>query len=266
MIHLKSVAKAFGSHEVLKDISFQVRPGERVSLTGPGGCGKTLILKILLGLLEADSGDVHLMNQDMTTATNRDREEVMKKTGVAFQQGGLFDFMTVKENLEFAMENMTEMDKAEMSAKGKSLLDGVRLGRTENMFPHELSGGMKRRVGIARALCTDPLVALFDEPTSGLDPVTSTIILNMIADLAGNQRDRTLLVATSNVEIAVRFAERVIVIDDGKVVADGPWKELLVEGPEWVQHFLGVRFIGLDFNYAKELNLPEEFIGKHWKV
>jgi len=159
---------------------------------------------------------------------------------------------------------MTDMTQEDMNQKVKILLEGVKLGRTENMFPHELSGGMKRRVGIARAMCTDPRLALFDEPTSGLDPVTSTIILNMIQDLAGENQRTTLLVATSNVEIAVRFSERLIVINEGKVVADGSWKELLVAGPDWVRHFLGVRFIGLDLSYAKELKLPAKFVEKHW--
>ena len=123
---------------------------------------------------------------------------------------------------------------------------------------------MQRRVGIARALCTDPVIAIFDEPTSGLDPVTSTIILNMILELAGSRADNAQMVVTSNVEIGIRFAERLIVVHEGVVVADGPWRELLLTGPEWVRHFLGVRFIGLDLEYAHELKLPKEFIAKHW--
>ncbi|MCB9229379.1 MAG: ATP-binding cassette domain-containing protein [Deltaproteobacteria bacterium] len=265
MISLTSVEKSFPDNQVLRDISFDIQRGERVSLTGPGGCGKTLILKILLGLVKADRGDVYLYDQDMTTASASEKEAVMKKTGMAFQQGGLFDFMSVRENIEFAMKHMTDYSPEYMLKRCQQLLEGVRLAKTENMYPHELSGGMKRRVGIARALCTDPVIALFDEPTSGLDPVTSTIILNMIQDLAGKEgHDKTLLIATSNVEIAVRFAERVIVLNEGTVVADGLWRDLLLNGPEWVRHFLGVRFIGLDLEYARELKLPEEFIRQHW--
>jgi phospholipid/cholesterol/gamma-HCH transport system ATP-binding protein len=173
--------------------------------------------------------------------------------------------MTVRENLIFAMENMTDMSPTDMDKRLKELLNGVKLGRTESMFPYELSGGMQRRVGIARALCTQPVVAIFDEPTSGLDPVTSTIILNMILALAGGERhDSAQMVVTSNVEIGIRFADRLLVVNDGRIVADGPWRELLLSGPEWVRHFLGVRFIGLDLEYAKELKLPQEFIDKHW--
>ncbi len=264
MISLDSVKMTFGGVTLLDDISFSIKKGEKVSLVGPGGCGKSTILKILLGLLVPDAGEVRLLDVDMSRAKDDTKQETLKRVGMAFQQGALFDFMTVRENLIFAMENMTKLSYDEMDAKLTCLLNGVKLGRTQNMFPYELSGGMQRRVGIARALCTDPVVAIFDEPTSGLDPVTSTIILNMIMALAGGGADTAQMVVTSNVEIGIRFAERLIVVNEGKVVADGPWKELLLKGSEWVQHFLGVRFIGLDLEYAHELKLPQEFIDKHW--
>ncbi|MFK7823711.1 MAG: ABC transporter ATP-binding protein [Oligoflexales bacterium] len=266
MIELDSVAKSYPGVQLLKDINIKVSNGERVSIVGPGGCGKTTVLKILLGLVAPDAGDVRLMGNSILGMSSYEREQIMKSVGMAFQQGGLFDFMTVKENLMFAMEHMTSQSASEMLETVRSLLEGVKLARTENMYPHELSGGMKRRVGIARALCTNPSIAIFDEPTSGLDPVTSTIILNMIGDLASGGEEKTLVVATSNTEIAVRFASRVIVINEGKVVADGPWRELLVNGSDWVKNFLGVRFIGLDLDYAYELDLPKAFISQHWQV
>lgn len=264
VISLQNVKKSFGGASVLKDISFSVEKGERISLIGPGGSGKSTILKILLGLMEPDDGEVSLMGTDMRVAKEEERQVTLRRVGMAFQQGALFDFMTVRENLIFAMENMTEMDLATMDKTLKHLLQGVKLGRTENMFPYELSGGMQRRVGIARALCTSPVVSIFDEPTSGLDPVTSTIILNMILELGGTSDETSQMVVTSNVEIGIRFADRLLVVNEGKIVADGPWRELLLKGPEWVRHFLGVRFIGLDLDYAHELKLPEEFIKAHW--
>ena len=107
-------------------------------------------------------------------------------------------------------------------------------------------------------------MAIFDEPTSGLDPVTSTIILNMIKSMAGDDSERTLLVSTSNVEIAIRFADRLILLKEGRVHADGEWRELMVSGDEWTQRFLGTRLIGLRLDYARELDLPAEFIRRHW--
>ena len=264
MISLRNIKMSFGPEAILDGVSFTVARGERVSLIGPGGCGKSTILKIILGLLPPDEGEVELMGVDMCGRDERAKQQTLTKVGMAFQQGALFDFMTVRENLIFAMENMTAFDVAEMDRRIKRLLAGVKLGRAEFQFPFELSGGMQRRVGIARALSTDPMLAIFDEPTSGLDPVTSTIVLNMILELAGKGEDHAQMIVTSNVEIGIRFAERLIVINEGRVVADGPWKDLLLNGSEWVRHFLGVRFIGLDREYARELRLPQEFIDKYW--
>jgi phospholipid/cholesterol/gamma-HCH transport system ATP-binding protein len=265
LIELKGVKKSFGDEELLKDISFSVEPGERISLLGPGGCGKTTILKIILGLLPPDDGTVSVMGRDVVSMTSdTEKRQVLRKIGMAFQQGALFDFMTVRQNLFFAMEHMTDFSLAEMNRRVKTLLSAVKIARTENQYPFELSGGMQRRVGIVRALATDPVVAFFDEPTAGLDPVTSTIILNMIRDLAGKTADQALVVATSNVEIAIRFAERIVIVHEGRVVADGAWKDLLIEGSEWVRHFLSVRLIGLDEEYARELHLPDKFISQHW--
>lgn len=267
MIRLEGVKKSFGDEELLRDISFAVSPGERISLLGPGGCGKTTILKIILGLLPSDGGIVELMGRDIgAMKSDTERRQVLRKVGMAFQQGALFDFMTVRENLFFAMEHMTDFSAEEMDRRVKELLNAVKIGRTEHQFPYELSGGMQRRVGIVRALATDPVVAFFDEPTAGLDPVTSTIILNMIRDLAGKTADQALVVATSNVEIAIRFADRVVLVHEGRVVADGPWRELLVSGDQWVHHFLSVRLIGLDEEYARELNLPDQFIERYWHL
>lgn len=266
VISASKVTKAFGDITVLNDISFEINRGEKVSLLGPGGCGKSTVLKMILGLMKPDSGKVFLRGVDMIRAKIDERLANLRSVGMAFQQGALFDYMTVEENLFFAMENMTEMTGVQMKDYSDELLEGVKLGKTAKMFPHELSGGMQRRVGIARALATKPEVAIFDEPTAGLDPVTSTIILNMINALVADLQGRTTLISTTNVEIGIRFADRVIVMDaDGRVAADGPWRELLVEGPEWVRHFLEVRLIGLDYEYALGLDLPQTFIAKHWQ-
>lgn len=268
MIQLENISKSFGNIQIIKDISLKVKPGECVSVVGPGGCGKTTLIKILLGLVEPSHGEAYLFDTNMHSTKLSLIEEILRKVGVAFQQGGLFDFLTVRENLTFAMEHMTKKSPLEINQTIIRLLDSVKLSSTEQHYPHELSGGMKRRIGIARAMCTDPKIAFFDEPTAGLDPVTSTIILNMIKNFNNNPHDKiptTMFVATSNIEIAIRFAERIIVINEGKIVSDGLWKELILNGPEWVKHFLSVRLIGLDIDNAINLKLPEDFLRKHWK-
>lgn len=267
LIKLENVSYRYSANEpLIEDISFTVNKNEKLSILGPGGCGKSTVLKMICGLVEPKSGVVSLFGEDLSKLSKEQKIELLRSVGVAFQQGGLFDFMTVKENLCFAMEHMTNLSKSEMDSIVDDLLAQVKLSRTKHMFPFELSGGMQRRVGIARALCTNPVVAIFDEPAAGLDPVTSTIILNMIAELGKRVEDSAYICCTSNVEIGVRFAERVIVINEGQVVADGLWKELLVSGSDWVQHFLGTRFIGLDIEYARGLNLPEEFVARHWNT
>ncbi len=264
MIEVNRVRKSFKDVDVLEDISFSVAEGEKVALLGPGGSGKSTILKIILGIIEADAGSVNLCGTDMVGVSADERQKTLRNVGMAFQQGALFDYMTVAENLTFAMEHMTSKTPKQMEDKITSLLEGVKLGKTKNMLPHELSGGMKRRVGIARALATDPKVAIFDEPTSGLDPVTSTIILNMIDALIDGDKGKTSLLCTTNVEIGIRYADRVILVNEGIVAADGPWRDLLLDGPEWVRNFLSVRLIGLDQDYAVELDLPQKFIDAHW--
>lgn len=264
MISLRHVKKRFGNVDLLRDITFDVHEGQKISLLGPGACGKSTILKIILGILPPDSGDVTLLGCDMARGSEDEKQKTLRHVGMAFQQGALFDYMTVADNLNFAMENMTDLPREEMDRRITDLLKTVKLPRTRTMYPYELSGGMQRRVGVARALSTSPDVAIFDEPTSGLDPVTSTIILNMINELMPLSTGKAMIVSTSSVEIAIRFADRVVMINEGRVVADGPWRELIVSGPDWVRHFLSVRLIGLDIDYARELGLPPKFIEQHW--
>ena len=271
MIHLTDVEKSFHAKQVLKGVSFTVGAGERVSLIGAGGCGKTVILKIMLGLLSPDDGRVEMMQVQVSDTEDPQWTEVLKKVGIAFQQGGLFDFMTVRQNLLFAMHRMTDFSRKRMEEKITFLLDKIKLPNAAELFPHELSGGMQRRVGIARALSTEPVIAIFDDPTAGLDPVTSTIILNMIRDMSANP-ESALLIATSNVETALRFAQRIIVVNEGRVIADGDWcdraqhhRHILLHGPAWVRHFLSTRLIGISLEAAHQLRLPQEFIAQHWQ-
>ena len=263
MLKISGVTRSFDNKLLLRGISFQLSKGERLSLLGPGGCGKSTLLKILLGLIKPEKGEVSILGESIFSSSEKERLKLMSRVGVAFQQDALFDFMTVLENLLFAMEHMTDKNEQEMAIITKDLLEEVKLPHARDLFPHELSGGMRRRVGVARALCTEPEIAFFDEPTSGLDPVTSTIILNMIMELS-KKKQSSLLVFTSNVEIAIRFSSRLLILKDGKIIADDLWKNLLLSEDPWIHKFLSSRLIGLDIEYAKGLGLPESFIERYW--
>ncbi len=265
MIKVQGIAKEFDGITILNDISFNVDAGEKVSLIGPGSSGKSTILKIILGLVRPQQGNILLLDEDIHTLSTQAQCDVLRRVGMAFQQGGLFDFMTVEDNLAFAMTHMTDYSQSKIKERIHELLAGVKLSGAEKKFPFELSGGMQKRVGIARALATSPDLAIFDDPTAGLDPVTSTIILNMINDLGKKNDQTTLLIATSNVEIALRFSDRIVIVHESAVVADGLWRDLLLNGSDWVKHFLSVRLIGLDLEYAKVLDLPQEFVQKYWQ-
>ncbi len=264
VIEIKDLKKSFGPEPLFHGLNLSIKAGEKVGIIGPGGCGKSILIKMALGLMDYDQGSIHLFGEDLKKVSLNKLRQLRTQMGVAFQQGALFDYMTVGENLDFAMRQMSNYSKEKRQEKVTQLLTAVKLSGTEDMMTYELSGGMQRRVGIARALSVEPKVAVFDEPTSGLDPVTSTIILNMIADLAKGVEDSTQIILTTNVEIAIRFSRRLVVINEGEVVADGDWHELITNGSEWVQKFLGLRLIGLDRSYAVGLNLPDQFFQQHW--
>lgn len=192
------------------------------------------------GILEADAGQVEVLGKEIAKLEKSERSEHLRKIGFAFQQGALFDFMTVRENILFAMENMSSYPPHEMEERVFKFLEEVNLPAAGRKMPSELSGGMRRRVGIVRALVTDPELALLDEPTAGLDPVTSTVVIDMIHRLA-EQTKSTLVCVTSSVEVAFTFARTVAVMRDGAIAAQGEWDELNGSGDAWLRDFLGKR-------------------------
>ena len=265
VITFDQVKKSFGNETILDGIDFELRQGEHASIFGADSSGKSVILRHIVNLFQPDSGDIRVFGKTWDSLNAEEQKKHRSRIGIAFQQGGLFDFMTVSDNLKFAMDNMCEFSDEETLTRISKYLKEVKLAGTEESFPYELSGGMKKRVAVARAMITEPELALFDEPTAGLDPVTSSIIIQMIQDMGKENKKRSMLVATSNVEVAIRFSERIIVIHEGKVIGDDSWKELLMNGCDYVKNILSVRLIGLDKEYAVRLDLPPSFIDKHWE-
>ena len=240
ILRVTNLKKSFDDAELIKGISFQLKQGGRLAILGPGGCGKSTLLKLLLGIVPSDGGSIELMGKDIAKISKKERLSLLSKAGMAFQQGALFDFMTVRENILFAMENMTSFSRTEMEDRVASLLASVYLPSAGHKLPSELSGGMRRRVGIVRAMSTDPLLALLDEPTAGLDPVTSTVVINMIHRL-GEHINSALLCVTSSVEVAFTFSEEVAVMKDGLLIGQGNWEDLHKLGDPWITNFLDTR-------------------------
>lgn len=241
LISLNDVVMAFnGKEPILRHLNLSLNEGESVSILGLGGSGKSTLLKMILGILTPLQGDIEIFGQNINQLNERDRDQLRKKIGIAFQQGALFDFMTVRENILFAMENMTNLSAREQDKQVKNLLAQVNLSDVENKIPSELSGGMRRRVGIVRAMTTNPKLALLDEPTAGLDPVTTSIVIEMIHKI-GKKINATMVCVTSSVDVAFRFAQKVAILKDGKIIGTGSKDELLNLRDDWITNFLTLR-------------------------
>jgi phospholipid/cholesterol/gamma-HCH transport system ATP-binding protein len=240
ILRVSDIHKSFDGLPLLQGVSFEIRAGQRLAVLGPGGCGKSTLLKVILGIVPADSGEVEVLGKNLALLDRPDRLRLLRQVGMAFQQGALFDFMTVRENILFAMENMTSFSRLDMEDRVNRMLAAVYLPAAGRKIPSELSGGMRRRVGIVRALVTEPKLALLDEPTAGLDPVTSTVVIDMIHRL-GAQTQSALLCVTSSVEVAFTFSNRVAILKDGVIAGEGTWEELHALGNPWISKFLDLR-------------------------
>jgi phospholipid/cholesterol/gamma-HCH transport system ATP-binding protein len=183
MIEFRNVYKSFDDEAVLKDVSFRIKPGETKIILGESGSGKSTILKLLLGLIRADSGQILFDGRDITLMTERELVVLRRDIGMVFQEGALFDSLSVRENVGYRLSEEGVMDDAEIDAAVSQLLGFVGLEEAIDKMPADLSGGMKRRVGIARALVGTPKVVLYDEPTAGLDPITKRVIVELMIKL-----------------------------------------------------------------------------------
>jgi phospholipid/cholesterol/gamma-HCH transport system ATP-binding protein len=231
--HLK---KSFGSRTVLKDINFTIAKGENLVVFGKSGSGKSVLIKCLVGLLEPEEGKVVLLGQDISSLNEKAFNALRKKVGFLFQSGALYDSMTVRENLKFPLRDLKEIGKEEIDALVTEALTNVGLEDAIDKMPSELSGGMRKRVGLARTLILKPDIILYDEPTTGLDPITSKEISQLILDIQRKYNAASIII-THDVECARITANRMIVIKEGECVAEGSFKELSESGDEWVRSF-----------------------------
>ena len=225
LIKIRQLKIAFGDKVVLDDIDLDIYKGETIAIIGPSGTGKSTIMRVLDGLLPPTSGSVNIMGHEIENFTEDEWNNLRKKMGVVFQYSALFDFLTVGGNVAFGLNQHQNLEQDEIDAKVSKLLELVGMPGTENLLPSELSGGMKKRVGLARALATDPDLVLYDEPTSGLDPVMTTTISKLIRKTQ-NQLGVTSILVTHDMESCYLCADRIAVLCNKKIVQVGTVEEI----------------------------------------
>lgn len=242
MIKVRQLKIAFGAKEVLNDVNFDVMPGETLAIIGPSGTGKSTVIKVLTGLLQPTAGSVIIDNQETNAFTEEEWDGLRKHMGVVFQYSALFDFLTVGENVAFGLRRHFQLDEDEIQRRVGILLDLVGMPGTQSMLPSELSGGMKKRVGLARALAMQPQMVFYDEPTSGLDPVMTMTISRLIRKTQQKLGVSSVLV-THDMASAYYAADRIAMLYKGKIVQLGTVEEIknsqdpvvkaFINGQEW---------------------------------
>ncbi len=238
MIELKNIYKSFENKNVLSDLNLNIEKGKSTAIIGPSGCGKSVTLKLIAGLLKPDSGNIFINNKNLASLTYSELVDLRKSLGFLFQGAALFDSMTVFENITLPLvESNFEISKSKLQSKVEHVLELIELPGTENLKPAELSGGMKKRIGLARALITDPQIILYDEPTTGLDPVTSDAIDKLIFNLS-NRLNVTSIIVTHDMITVKNIADKVILFHDGKNYFEGTPDELLVNNNSVIKNFV----------------------------
>ncbi|CAN5409210.1 hypothetical protein BH10BAC5_BH10BAC5_08300 [soil metagenome] len=224
VINIEHVKKTFGTNTVLQDVNLKVRKGETLVTLGRSGTGKSVILQCIVGLLRPDEGTIRVFSQNIPDLSNSELLEIRKKIGFLFQSGALYDSMTVRENLIFPMKRLYDYNEAEMESRMKEALSNVGLEKAKDKMPSELSGGMRKRIALARTLVLDPEIILYDEPTTGLDPATSREISELIL-MTQEKFNVASIIVTHDMECAQMTANRVVVLKDGKYIIDGTFDE-----------------------------------------
>jgi phospholipid/cholesterol/gamma-HCH transport system ATP-binding protein len=237
MITLEHVNVQVEDRKILDDVSFEVRKGQTKVILGPSGAGKSSLLKIILGLWKPNSGSVSVQGVEITHLTEREKMPIRRRMSMVFQGNALFDSLTVAENVAFFLQEHSEMTEDLIRKRVEDCLDFVNLSETQDLLPEELSGGMKKRVAIARAISFNPEIILYDEPTTGLDPLNAKIITGLILRLK-KERAVTSVVVTHILRDAFAVGDSLALMSEGRVVFDGPGDDLLASTDPFVESFL----------------------------
>jgi len=237
LVQVKSLSKSFGKQVVLKEISLEVGQGETLSVLGRSGTGKSVLLKLIIGLHKPDSGSIRVNGEEVTRLGLKELNEVRKKVGFLFQQAALYDSLSIEENVGFPLRRHSNMSDGESRKRVRELLASVGMEKDAHKLPGELSGGMQKRVGLARALALEPDILLFDEPTAGLDPITAAEIDDLILRLQKEKR-MTSVVVTHDIHSARAVSDRVALMRDGQVLIEGTFADLQKSRDPFVMQFL----------------------------
>lgn len=225
MISIRNLHKSFGGHPVLNGVNLDIERGETMVIIGQSGGGKSVLLKHMVGILKPDRGEVLVDGIDITKLDNHALNKVRRRFGMLFQGAALFDSMTVGENVSFALRRFTSLEEKAIQEKVKEKLALVGLRDIENIKPAEISGGMKKRVGLARAIAMDPEIVFYDEPTTGVDPMMADAINNLIIDLH-NKLKITSIVVTHDMTSAYKIADRIAMLYQGVIIGIGTPEEI----------------------------------------
>jgi phospholipid/cholesterol/gamma-HCH transport system ATP-binding protein len=236
MVEIKNLHKSFNSNVVLEGVSFNVDEAENMVVFGRSGTGKSVLLKCMIRLMEPDRGDVLIEGKDVLSLDLKELNGLRKNIGFLFQSAALYDSMSVRENLEFPLIRNFRLEKKEIDERVHFVLDAVSLLEAENKMPSELSGGMRKRIGLARSIITKPKLMLYDEPTTGLDPITAKEISSLILELQ-HALKMTSIVVTHDLLCAKIIADRAIVLNDGKIVKEGSIDELTTSSDPLLKNF-----------------------------
>jgi phospholipid/cholesterol/gamma-HCH transport system ATP-binding protein len=243
MIKVKHLCKSFGIKKVLDDISLEVKDGENLVIIGSSGTGKSILLKNIVGLISPNSGSVYIDDIDITKCTPATLHQAQKKMGYVFQEAALFDSLTIEENVAFGLHSLTSLNQRQIDDRVKNCLSMVGLKDIEKLKPSEISGGMKKRVAIARAIAYQPQYIFYDEPTTGLDPIMTDVISDLIIDLKQKVKITSITV-THDMKSAYKIADRIIMLYKSKIVFNGTAQEILNTDNELVRQFAQGKSVG----------------------
>jgi phospholipid/cholesterol/gamma-HCH transport system ATP-binding protein len=241
MITIKEITKSFENRKVLKGINLHIDNGTTMVIMGASGCGKSVLLKLIIGLLKPDDGEIWIDDKEITGLSEKQMKGILENIGMVFQSSALFDSLTVGENVGFALKRRGKLSKSEVARIVAEKLEMVGLPGIENMMPSELSGGMRKRVSLARAISINPKIVLYDEPTTGLDPIRSEEI-NFLINKLHDELNVTSIVVTHDMKSAFTVATNMSMMKEGEIVITGTPDEIRSSTDTWVNNFINTGF------------------------